>query len=182
MFLLVKEEVCLIIIFMNDTNNLKKELDEKIHQLFSNKKAYLEYIIQTKKNFLYRYLETSSDKDISIKSHESNELIAESFESNMGEAFKNADPLVKEGIKHLAKSVPKENKPAVKYGLKTIMEDIRGEHGKISIIAQINWDFPEYSPSTSKCKIKKVSFNYDDPNTFRKILALKYEEACEIFN
>ena len=88
----------------------------------------------------------------------------------------------KDGIKQLAKSVPREDKPAVKYGLKTVLEDIRGEHGKISIIAQINWDFPEYSPSTSKCKIKKVSFNYDDPNTFRKILALKYEEACEIFN
>lgn len=166
--------------FMNDTINLKKELDEKIHQLFKDNKAYLDYILQTKKNFLYRYLETSINKDIQINSSGSNILLAESFETNMGEAFKISDPTIKEGIKLLAKNVPRENKPAVRYSLKTILEDIRGENGKIVIEAQVNWGFPEYS--SANAKIKKILFDYEDPNTFRKILALKYEEACEIFN
>ena len=41
---------------MNDINNLKKELDIKIHALFKDNQAYLDYLLQTKKNFLYRYL------------------------------------------------------------------------------------------------------------------------------
>ena len=166
---------------MNDIINLKKELDEKIHQLFKDNKAYLDYIIQTKSNFLYRYIETSSDKDLKIKSINNNILIAESFEVNMGNAFKISDPIIKEAIKNLAKNTPREDKPAVKYSLKTTIHEILGEHGRIEIEAQVNWDFPEFSPTSQKCKIKKVLFEFEDPSTFRKMLALKYEEACEIF-
>lgn len=167
---------------MNDINNLKKELDLKIHAFFKDNQAYLDYLLQTKKNFLYRYLETSTDKNISISSLDEKTLIAESFESNMGDAFKILDPEIKEGIKTLAKSTPREAKPKIKYSLKTTLEDLRGDSGTIVIESSVNWGFPDFLNHKENLKKKQVVFKYNDPNVFRKELALKYEEACELFN
>lgn len=167
---------------MNEYTNLKKELDEKIHNLFKDNQGYLDYILQTKQNFLYRYLETTTDKDIKIESQDSKTLSAISYESNMGEAFKSADPEIKEGIKALAKSVAKEKNPRVQYSLKTVLDDFRGDSGKITIAAVINWNFPEFLEEKGGFKKKQVVFEYQDPNVFRKQLALKYEEVCELFS
>ena len=159
-----------------------KELDAKIHAHFRDHQAYLDYALQTKKNFLYRYLETSTDKDLKIKNFDEKTLLAESFEPNMGEAFKILDPEVKEGIKTLAKTVARELKPQVKYSLKTVFEELRGDSGRILIESKINWNFPDYVDAKGLYKNKRVVFEYKDPNIFRKELALKYEEACELFN
>ncbi len=167
---------------MTDINNLKKELDLKIHALFKDNKAYLDYLLQTKQNFLYRYLETSSDKNIKIESPDEKTLLARSFEGNMGEAFKITDPDIKEGIKHLAKSVPREEKPKVQYSIKTTLDDLRGDQGTITIEAKVNWGFPDFSDRPGMYKNKKTVFTYNDPNIFRKELALRFEEVCELFN
>ena len=166
---------------MNDINNLKKELDTKIHNLFHDNQAYLEYLLQTKNNFIYRYLESTSDKNIQIKNFDSKTLIAESYESNMGEAFKITDKDIKDGIKNLAKSVPRDQNPCVKYSLKTVLEEFLINDGKIIIEASVDWGFPTFSQDDNHFKKKTVTFTYNDPNIFRKELALKYEEACEIF-
>lgn len=100
----------------------------------------------------------------------------------MGEAFKSQDAAIKEGVKNLAKSVPKEKSPRVQYSLKTIIDSAQGDQGNILIEAEVNWDFPDFSETTKNRRIKKVTFSYNDPNIFRKELALKYEEACELFN
>ncbi len=166
---------------MEDLNKLKHELDLKIQNLFRDNQSYLDYLLQTKANFLYRYLETSTDKNLKIENSSLGVLKAESFESNMGEAFKVKDPIIKEGVKELAKSVPKEQKPLVKYSLTTSLEDISANHGKIIIESMVSWDFPEFNLHSKKLKSKRVIFEYSDPNIFRKNLALKYEEACELF-
>jgi hypothetical protein len=167
---------------MNDYQNLKIELDEKIHNLFKDNRAYLDYLLQTKNNFLYRYLETSTDKNIAIESLDAKTLLAKSYESNMGEAFKISDGEIKEGIKSLAKSVPREKKPIVQYSLKTTVENIQNDKGKIVIEAKVNWGFPEFADTPGQFKKKKVIFEYNDLTFFRKELALKYEEACDLFN
>lgn len=166
---------------MNDLINLKKELDEKIHNLFKDNQAYLDYLLQTKQNFLYRYLETSTDKNIKIEGLDSKTLMAKSFENNMGEAFKVADPEIKEGIKKLAKSVAKELNPSVQYSLKTILDNFTADQGKIILEAKVNWNFPDFTDIPDAFKMKQVIFQYNDPNIFRKQLALKYEEVCELF-
>lgn len=166
---------------MNE-NDLKKELDEKIHNLFKSNHAYMDYLLQTKQNFLYRYLETTEDKNIKIKNLDAKTLSAESFESNMGDAFKISDPEIKEGIKTLAKSVPREQKPRVQYSLTTTLEDLRDESGKIEITAKVNWNFPDFEDKKGSYKKKKVTFVYNDPFVFRKELALRFEEACDLFN
>lgn len=167
---------------MKDIQNLKKELNEKIHNLFHDNKAYLDYLIQTKNNFIYRYLETSNYKNIQIQSADSKTLIAESFESNMGNAFKHSNKEIKNGIKILAKAVSREENPRVKYILKTTLEDFKNDSGKIIIEACVDWGFPDFLNNKSTSQKRTVDFLYRDPNNFRKELALKYEEACEIFN
>ncbi len=166
---------------MEDLVKLKRELDVKIQNLFKDNQSYLDYLLQTKSNFLYRYLETSSDKNLPIVNATPGTLKAQSFESNMGDAFKIQDPAIKEGIKSLAKTVPREEKPKIQYSLTTVIEDISGNAGKIVIISQVNWDFPEFNEHSKNAKSKKIIFEYSDPNIFRKELALKYEEACELF-
>lgn len=167
---------------MTDINNLKKELDLKIHEQFRDHKAYLEYLLQTKQNFLYRYLETSTEKNIQVQYSDEKTLLAQSYESNMGEAFKISDVTIKEGIKQLAKSVAREKKPKIQYSLKTTLEDLRGDQGKISIESKVDWGFPDFNANSKTSKTKRILFSYNDPNTFRKELALKFEEACELFN
>lgn len=166
---------------INDIANLKKEHDEKIHHLFKDNKAYLEYLLQTKSNFLYRYMETSSDKNIIIQSIDQKTLLAVSYETNMGDAFKTSHNEMKEGIKALAKSVPREDKPRVQYSLKTVLEEFKEDSGKIIIEAMVNWNFPDFEVINGSYKSKRVIFIYNDPNIFRKELALKFEEACELF-
>lgn len=166
---------------MNDINNLKKELDKKIQNIFHDNKAYLEYLLQTKNNFIYRYLETSNSSNIRIESLDSKTLMAESFEKNMGDAFKISHKDIKNGIRDLAKSVPREQNPCIKYTLKTVLENFEIENGNIIIEAVVDWGFPAFLKLHSSSQAKRVQFYYNDANTFRKELALKYEEACEIF-
>lgn len=166
---------------MNDITTLKKELDLKIHELFKDNQAFLAYLLQTKQNFIYRYLETSTQKDIQITNLDQKTFMAQSTESNMGEAFKISDAEIKEGIKSLAKSIPKEQKPAVQYTLKTTLEEFKTDYGKIILEATVNWGFPEFQNQKGQYKTKRVIFEYRDPTIFRKELALKFEEVCEIF-
>lgn len=166
---------------MNDINTLKKELDIKIHDMFKDNQAYLNYLIQTKKNFIYRYLETSTDKEVKLENIDLKTFTAKSYESNMGEAFKISDLEIKEGIKQLAKNVPRENKPSVQYSLTTTLEDLQLDKGRLIIESKVNWGFPEFNDQKSHLKKKRVVFEYNDPTIFRKELALKFEEACELF-
>lgn len=166
---------------MNDIATLKKELDIKIHDMFKDNQAYLNYLIQTKQNFLYRYLTTSDDKDIKLENVDLKTLQAKSYESNMGDAFKISDLEIKEGIKNLAKNIPRENKPSVQYSLTTTLEDLQVDKGRIVIESSVNWGFPDFLDHKSNCKKKRVIFEYNDPTIFRKELALKFEEACELY-
>jgi len=166
---------------MEDLVKLKHELDLKIQQLFKDNQSYLDYLLQTKSNFLYRYLETSQSQNIDIKNPSPGLLKAESYESNLGEAFKIQNGQIKVGIKNLAKSVPKEQKPKVQYCLTTFIEEMSNNHGRIIITSMVNWDFPEFETHSKNAHSKKVIFEFNDPAQFRKQLALKFEDACELF-
>lgn len=172
--LLIKE-------IMENINNLKKNLAEKTQQHFQEKEAYLDYILQTKNNFLHRYLENSNNQNIIIQRLDTKTLIATSYEENMGEAFRISDLEIKEAVKNLAKLVTKEHRPKIQYTLETILENLSDGHGKIIIMATINWDFPLFPKKTKAAKTKEIIFSYKDPHEFRKYLAIKYEAACELF-
>ena len=163
-------------------NDLKKEFEEKIKNVFGNDQALMDYFLQTKKNFLYRYLETSSDKDIAILQTDPKTLKAKSFENNLGTALKISAPEIKEGVKALAKSIPKESLPKVEYSLTTHFESLTPNYGKLILEAKVSWNFPEFLEKIGTFKKKTVIFEYNDITIYRKQLALKFEEVCELFN
>ncbi len=165
-----------------DKASLQKELDLKIAGHFQVQKSYIDYLVQTQSNFLYRYLETSTDKDLIIKSDDGKTFYAKSFESNMGDALKLSLPEVKNGVKALAKSVPREEKPAIMLYLASEVKSISDNEGVIVLTSIVSWDFPEFNLANNKLKTQKsVVFEFSDPHQFRKNLALKFEEVCSIF-
>lgn len=158
---------------------LQKELDLKISNAFKNEGAYVEYMGQTLKSFAFRYL--PSDDESNMTTFKEGSLFGiESFEANMGNAFKIIDTEIKEGIKQLAKSVPMSNKPKVRYRLAIIVDELSGESGQLQLISEVNWGFPDFQASSAKKQ--KINFKFDNIHDFRKNLALKLEEVAELFN
>jgi hypothetical protein len=166
---------------MTDNSKLIHEWQNKVKHSFDDEGKLHDYLLHTLDNFLYRYLETSIDKD--LKTQEIAPFIygAHSFESNMVQALKISNIDARNGIKELAKTIPKAEEPKVKYTLQVQLKELTPEKGHLIISAIVNWDFPHYV-DRSKMMKKDVEFKYSDLGQFRKELALKLESACELFN
>jgi hypothetical protein len=165
---------------MDHNSKIIQEWQNKLKHNFDDQAKLLEYLLNTLDNFLYRYLETTESKN--LKSFEIAPYIfgGESFESSMVEALKLAHPVAHAGIMALAKSIPKAQKPMVKYRLQIEVSKLRPENGQVSITAIISWDFPLFMDG-DKSAHKTVHFSYQDVGQFRKELAIKLEECCELF-
>jgi hypothetical protein len=50
----------------------------------------------------------------------------------------------------------------------------------LKVVSEINWGFPDFQDPSKRLQ-KIVNFNYDELAVFRKQLALKLEEAAELF-
>jgi hypothetical protein len=164
---------------MNEENQIK-EWQEKIRETFGDQSKMYEYLFQTMDNFYYRYLETTTDKNLKTTSLAPHLWGIKTTEPSMVDALKIQNPVAKKGIIELAKSVPKAEGPSVQYELLANVEELESDHGEIQFVAVINWGFPDFNDISKQFK-KTVIFKYDDLAQFRKELALKLEEACEIF-
>lgn len=165
---------------MSDNTKQIHEWQDKIKHTFDNEGKMHDFLVDTMDNFLYRYLDTTEDKN--LKTFEIAPYIygAESFESSMVEALKISDASTKAGIMELAKTVPKAQRPTVKYRLQTQIKELTPDRGHLIITALVNWDFPHFMDRTKMTK-REVEFKYNDLTQFRKELALKLEAACELF-
>lgn len=157
-----------------------KEWQDKIRETFGDQSKLYEYLFQTMDNFYYRYIETSIDKDLKTSPLAPHLWGAKSTEVSMVDALKIQNSLAKKGIIELAKSVPKSEGPSVQYELVANVEELEADHGKIVFNSCINWGYPDFQDASKQFK-KTVIFKYEDLGQFRKELALKLEEACEIF-
>jgi hypothetical protein len=153
---------------------------EKVQRTFGEQSKLYEYLFDTMDNFYYRYLETSSDKDLKTTSLAPHLWGIRTTESSMVDALKIQNPVAKKGIIELAKAVPKAMGPSVQYELLADVEELQADHGEIQFVAAINWGFPDFDDVSKQFK-KTVVFRYEDLGQFRKELALKLEEVCEIF-
>ena len=153
---------------------------EKVRASLSDEAQLLQYLFQTMDNFYYRYIETTTDKDLKTIALGPHLWGASSVETSMVDALKIKNPKAKPGIIEMAKAVPKIKGPAVHYKLLCDIEKLTPDQGKIRIISGINWDWPDYKGGEKQLE-KVVNFTYSDLAQFRKELALKLEEACEIF-
>lgn len=165
---------------MSDNDKIINEWQDKVKHSFDDEGKLYEFLFHTMDNFYYRYLETTENKDLKTFQIAPHIYGAESFESNMGEAFKIKNAAAKEGIKELAKTVPREQKPKVKYRLDARVHQMTPDKGHLTITASVNWDFPLYMDKSKLIK-KEIEFKYSDLGQFRKELALKLEEVSELF-
>lgn len=165
---------------MSDNSKVIHDWQDKVKHSFDDEGKLYEYLFQTMENFFYRYLETTENKNIKVFEIAPYIYGAESFESSMVEALKIKDPVAKDGIMELAKTVPKAQKPMVKYRLQTLVKELTPDKGHLIITAFVNWDFPHYFDK-SKVTKREIDFKYSDLGQFRKELALKLEAACELF-
>ncbi len=153
---------------------------EKVRASLSDEAQLLQYLFQTMDNFYYRYIETTTEKNLKTISLGPHLWGARSIETSMVDALKIKNPMAKPGIIEMAKAVPKAQGPAVHYKLLCDIEKLTPDQGKIRIISGINWDWPDFEGKEKQLE-KVVNFTYSDLGQFRKELALKLEEACEIF-
>jgi hypothetical protein len=165
---------------MQDNQKQIQEWQTKVRQSLGDESKLLHYLFETMDNFYYRYLETSENQNLKTQELGSHLWGASSFESNMGNAFKTSIKEAKVGITELAKRVPRDKKPCVRYSLTAKVQELTPEHGHLLIESEISWDFPNYKDPTLKIG-KSISFKYEDLGQFRKELALKLEEACTLF-
>lgn len=165
---------------MDSHNKQILDWQEKVRASFGDVSKMYNYLFETMDNFYYRYLETSESKNLKTTELRNHTWGAVSFESSMVEALKVKEPKAHQGILELAKSIPKAQKPLVRYGMWTEVAELTAEHGKLKLVAEVNWDFPNFT-DTTKTSQKTIIFEYADLAQFRKELALKLESIAELF-
>jgi hypothetical protein len=153
---------------------------EKIRSTYGDESKLYSYLFTTMDNFYYRYLETTTHKNLTTEKLGPHLWGARSTEGSMIDALKLTNRNAKDGIIELAKSVPRSLSPMVLYELLVNVEELTTDHGEIEIVAIIDWGFPDFDIEAKRLK-KIVHFKYSDLSQFRKELAQKLEEACEIF-
>lgn len=157
-----------------------QDWQDKVRESFGDEAKLFEYLFQTMDNFYYRYLETTTHKDLKTSALGPHLWGAQSVEGSMVDALKITNPSAKKGIIELAKSVPKAQGPQVQYALMCDVKELLPDHGEVTFVSIINWGFPTFTEADKVCK-KTVNFKYQDLAQFRKELALKLEDACSIF-
>lgn len=165
---------------MKNEEELIHEKAEALRASFEDPHKLYDYLFFTLDNFYHRYIETEVSKNLKTQELAPKTYGAYALEKDMMLALKKPHADAKAGIIEMAKTYPKAQGPAVRYGLMAKVDSLEADSGSLKIISEINWGFPDFADK-SKLIQKVVSFSYDDLSVFRKQLALKLEEACELF-
>ncbi|MFP5491570.1 MAG: hypothetical protein ACLGG0_08720 [Bacteriovoracia bacterium] len=153
----------------------KKEWEAKLRQSFQHAEALMSFMQHTLESFAHRYL---NDPQISV---EGSVLWMEGRETNMGQALKTNHAGIKEAVKNLAKTIPREQNPAIVSRVKVEIHQLTADLGKITLTAHVNWAHPEHSwDNQAKIEKKKVLV-WNDLTEFRKGFPLALEEVCDLF-
>jgi hypothetical protein len=154
---------------------VKREWEQKLRAHYQGEGALLDFMFRTLESFSYRYL---NDAKLATTPQT---LLLESAEENMGTALKSAHEVVKNGVKLLAKTVPREQKPQVLSRLRVDIHELTSDKGQLTIWGQINWHHPQHAWESEQSFVKKQNFIWKDLQEFRKGFPLALEEVCELF-
>jgi len=157
------------------------EWQEKLRSSFGEAQNLLNYLTTTMDNFYYRYIETEESKELKTQILAPHIYGAVGFESNMVTALKISHTDIKKSLIEFAKSIPKSQGPKIRYQLSCEIKELTADHGHLVIMSEISWNFPEFNPKTKEAVRKTIQFEYNDLGEFRKLFALKLEEACQLF-
>lgn len=153
----------------------EQQWQQKLHESYQNSDALLKFILLTLDSFSYRYLNAPETKLTDSV------ILLESREENLGTALKIKDNQIKEGIKNLAKSVAREEKPAVVSRIWVEIKELKADKGEIHVRSEMNWSHPEHLSDALEKKIKIQKILWDDLTQFRKGFPLVLEDVCELF-
>ncbi len=158
------------------SDKLKEQAwQQKLHESYQNSDNLLQFISLTLDSISYRYL---IDPKMSFQN---DRILSESREENLGAALKISDPEIKEAVKALAKSVPREAKPGVVTRIWVELIELKADQGEIIVSSEVNWDHPKHLSDTCLKKIKTKKLLWDDLTLFRKGFPLALEEVCDLF-
>ena len=168
----------------DDKEALQCEVNEKAIAQLSDSEGLEAFIVQVLDSFSYRYLETRDSGEVEVQKYKDEKsylLFSRSLDYKMADALKCHDQKAREGILHLAKTVPKKENPCVLYelfvDLSLLSEDL---DGKMEVKAIINWGFPDFKDESKK-QSKAITIDVNDLLVLRKRLPLALEEVCSIF-
>ncbi len=162
------------------TDKQIQDWQEKVRSTFGDQAKLYQYLFETMDNFYYRYLETTLDRNLRTSQLGERKFGARSSETSMVDALKITHGPAKKGIMELAKHVPKARAPKVSYELSAEVLELSADHGSLTFTALVDWNHRDFEQQPTHAK-KTVKFDYTDLGQFRKELALKLEEACELF-
>lgn len=157
---------------MSDSTKQIQDWQDKVKSSFGDESKMLHYLFETMDNFYYRYLETTTDRNLKTCELGTHVWGAESVEKSMVDALKITHPEAKKGLIEMAKTTPKDQ-AQVKYSLSAEVLELKPDHGQLTLKSSIDWGRDGVS--------KKVIFKYEDLAQFRKELAIKLEEVCTLF-
>lgn len=160
---------------------LKREWEQKIRQSYADGDALIRFMRETVDNFAYRYISTGPNPTPKAEFQGEKLLEVRTFEDSMVNALKISHPEAKNGIKELAKAVPKAQRPTVLYALGVEIHELKPDHGKVVVRARVNWSFPEHGLKSGQQVVSSKTFTWDDLQVFRKEFPLALQEVAELF-
>lgn len=159
--------------------NIKREWEEKIRTSFGDAGQLSKFMTETLENFAYRYISTAKDSTPRVVLT-GETLTITTLEDSMVNALKISHSVAKEGIKELAKRVPKAQGPTVQYQLLCQIQKLKPDDGKLVLSARVSWDFPNHADRSARSEVSKT-FTWNDLQIFRKGFPLAVQEVCDLF-
>lgn len=156
------------------------EQKQKIAAHFADSQALLDYLFETLNNFYYRYLETTLTQNLHTIELSPKVWGAQSIETNSMEILKIKNPAIRPHLINAAKALGAKGGLKVSYTLGFEPKELATEEGHIVIFSKVDWSISPIEMEKGH-ELKEIHFHYHSLAEFRKQLALKLEEACEIF-
>lgn len=157
-----------------------QEQKQKIAAHFSHSEVLLDYLIETLDSFLHRYLETSVDKVLHTTELGHKQWGARSHEIESMEILKIKNPAIRPHLIAAAKTLAAKGGLVVEYTLGIEPKELGADEGELVIFSKVDWSKTPLTMDKSS-EEKVIGFKYHSLSEFRKNLALKLEEASEIF-
>lgn len=166
---------------LEDKERLERELKERVMGNLQSRDEIGNLIRFTLKNFSYRYIE-SDTTGLGEPIESGDSIFIELQESTLAQALKTQNKETRQGLIELAKSFSKKDNPAVCYRLGVNLNHLNSQGGgEFKIFAEVNWDFPNFDPQSSKKNLSQQTTNYENGFELRNDLARVLEEVCDIF-
>ena len=160
---------------------IKRQQEEKIRAAYGDSEHLIKFLTDTMDNFAYRYISTTKTANPRVAINDSKTLVVMSYEDSMVNALKIENATAKEGIKDLARRVPKAQAPTVQYVISCHPQTLESDAGKLVLTARVNWNYPSHEVNKEAQVEKSQTLTWNDLQDFRKGFPLAMQDVCDLF-